>query len=117
MISAREIKERLNGEKDPLLYLDGELARSINLLGSRCEIIQDAISLYNDRADKNDQIDMQKIKEELKNIGEVYFEINTYLKVRKEQVKNQQRAEQLDKALVKRQKWMEQKQKGSGRKE
>jgi hypothetical protein len=109
LISAREIKERLNVEKDPLQYLDEELARSINLLGNRCEKIQDTISIYNNRADKNDQIDMQKIKEELKNLGELYFEINNYLKVRKEQVKNQQRAGQLKIALEKRQKWMEQK--------
>lgn len=101
----------MDDEKDPLQYLDGELARCIDLLGKRCENIQDTISIYKQRADENDQFDLPKVKEELKNIGELYFEISLYLKVRKEQVKNQKRAEQLNKALVKRQQWMEQKSK------
>jgi hypothetical protein len=113
MITTQQIKERLTDEKDPLRYLDGEVARCASLMGGRCQTIQDTIAIYDHRADESDQIDMPKIKEELKSIGELYFEINTYLKVRKEQVKNQKRAEQLNKARVKHQQWVEQRQKGS----
>jgi hypothetical protein len=108
LATARQIKERMGEEKDPLQYLDGELARCIGLLGDRCEDIRDTISIYKQRPDEIDQFDLQKVKEELKNIGELYFEISLYLKVRKEQVKNQKRAGQLDKALARRQQWMEQ---------
>jgi hypothetical protein len=108
LATARQIKERMGEEKDPLQYLDGELARCIGLLGDRCEDIQDTISIYKQRPDEIDQFDLQKVKEELKNIGELYFEISLYLKVRKEQVKNQKRVGQLDKALARRQQWMEQ---------
>ena len=48
------------------------------------------------------QIDMQTIKEELKNIGELYFEINSYLKIQTEQVKNQKRPDNLNWAMAKR---------------
>lgn len=108
MITARQIQEKLAEEKDPLLYLDGELSRCANLMGDRCDNIRDTISSYNHRASEDELIDLQKIKGELKNLGELYLEINTYLKARKAQVKNQKRAAQLNKALAKRQQWMEQ---------
>jgi hypothetical protein len=108
MITARQIKEKLNNEKDPLRYLDGEISRNINQMGDRCGAIRDLITTYNHRENEDDQIDMQKIKEELMKAGELYFEANQYLKVRKEQVKQQKRTQQLNKALAKRQKLMEQ---------
>ena len=111
MITAQQIKERLGDEKDPLQYIDGEIARCANQMGNRCGNIQDTIAIYNHRVNENDQFDLQKIKEDLKNIGELYYDINSYLKVRKEQVKQQKRAEQLNNALAKRQNLIEQKNK------
>jgi hypothetical protein len=111
MVTTQQIKERLKDEKDPLQYLDGEIARCANQLGNQCGNIQETISIYNNRVDKNDEFDLQKIKEELINIGELYYDINSYQKVRKDQVKQQKRAEQLNNALAKRQKLIEQKNK------
>lgn len=101
MITAQQIKERLNDEKEPLRYIDGEVARCANQMSDRCENVQKIISIYGHRVNENDQLDLQAIKEELKKIGELYMDINQYLKVRKEQVKHQKRAEQVNKALVK----------------
>jgi len=109
MITAQQIKERLKDEKDPLQYIDGEIARCANQMSDRCQNVQDTIAIYNHRVDENEQFDLEKVKEELKNIGGLYMEINSYLKVRKEQVKNQKRTEQLNKAQIKRQKWIEEK--------
>lgn len=114
MITARHIKERLDDEKDPLRYIDEELARYVSQMGDRCENIQDTIAIYNKRANENEQFDLQKIKEDLIKIGELYHDINLYLKIRKEQVKHQKRTEQVNKAQVKHQKWIEDKQQGSG---
>jgi hypothetical protein len=111
MITAQQIKERLIEEKDPLQYIDGEVARRANQMGNRCGNIQDVISIYNQRVNENDQFDLPKIKDDLMKMGELYFEINTYLKVRKEQVKNQMRSEQVNKAMVKRKQCIEQKNK------
>jgi len=109
MITAQHIKERLEVEKDPLQYIDEEIARRVNLMGARCENVQDIISIYNHRENKDEQFGLQLVKEEFKNIGELYIEINLYQKARKEQVKQQKRNEQLNKAKVKHQKWVEQK--------
>lgn len=106
MVTQRQIEERLHDEKDPLQYIDGEVARCISQMGNRCENIQDVISIYNHRVDENDPIDMQKIKEELIKLGELYYEVNLYLKVRKEQVKRQKRIELINKAQVKHQEWI-----------
>ena len=111
MITVQQIKERLVDEKDPLQYIDGEIARCANQMGDRCRNVQDTISAYNHRVNENEQFDLEKIKEELKNVGDMYMEINSYLKVRKEQVKHQKRTEQLNKAQVKHQKWIEDKNK------
>lgn len=102
MITTQQIKERLGNEKDPIKYIDGEVARCAEQMANQCGNIQSAISIYTHRANENEPFELENIKEDLKNLGELYFEINSYLKVRKEQVKNQKRAEQLNKALAKR---------------
>jgi hypothetical protein len=107
MITATQIKDRLGKEKDPLQYIDGEISSCVNQMGDRCANIQGTISIYNNRVNKNEQIDMQKIKEDLIKMGEMYYEINLYLKVRKEQIKHQKRAEQVNRALAKKQKRIE----------
>jgi hypothetical protein len=109
MITAQQVKERLKDEKDPLQYLDGEIARCASLMGHQCEKVRETISIYNHRADEDDQFDLQKVKEDLMKIGEAYGEISIFLKIRKEQVKQQKRTEHLNKELVKHQKWIEQK--------
>ncbi len=113
MITVQQLKERLDKEKDPVKYIDGEIARCASQMGDRCQNVQDLIAAYNHRANENEPFDLQKVKEEFKNAGELYMEINSYLKVRKEQVKQQKRTEQLNKALVKRQECIEQKNKKS----
>ncbi|MGA9141082.1 MAG: hypothetical protein WBZ29_12705 [Methanocella sp.] len=109
MITTEQIKERLKNEKDPIQYLDREVALCANLMGARCQNVQDMISAYNHRVDENEPFDLEKIKEELKNMGDMYMEINSYLKVRKERVKQQKRTEQVNKAMVKRREWIEEK--------
>jgi|AGTN01.1.fsa_nt_gi hypothetical protein len=104
MITAQQIKARLETEKDPLQYIDEEVSRCASQMGDHCQIVQDVISTYNNRTDRDEQLDFGKVKEELKNVGDLYGDINAYLKVRKEQVKIQKRAEQVSKALAKRQK-------------
>jgi hypothetical protein len=111
MITTEQIKERLHDKKDPIQYLDGEISRCANVMGDRCQNVQDMISAYDHRVNENEPFDLEKIKEELKNMGDMYMEINSYLKVRKEQVKQQKRTEQVNKAMVKREKWIEQKNK------
>lgn len=106
MINAEQIKARLRDEKDPLQYLDGELSVRIDRLGELCGNIQDTISAYMGRTNKDDPFDLDTVKEELKNMGELYFEINTFSRVRTQQVKNRKRADQLSKALDKRQRWL-----------
>jgi hypothetical protein len=109
MITAQQIKEKLAIEKDPLQYIDGEIARHACQMEEQCGFIKDILSDYNHRVNENDEIDMQKLKEDLIKTGELYWELNLYVKARKEQVKRQKRAEQLNKALVKRQKSVDQK--------
>jgi hypothetical protein len=109
MINVQQIKQILVDEKDPIHYLDGEIARCASQMGGLCQNVQDTISIYNHRVNENDQLDLEKIKDELKNIGGLYIDINSYVKVRKEQVKNQKRLEQVNIAQAKRQKWIEQK--------
>ncbi len=104
MITAQQIKARLESEKDPVRYIDEEVSRCASRMGDHCQIVQDVISTYNNRADMDEQFDLGKVKEELKNVGDLYMDINAYLKVRKEQVKIQKRAEQVNKALSRRQK-------------
>ncbi len=104
MITAQQIKERLTGEKDPLRYIDGAVARCTGQMSDRCENIQRILTIYNQQADKSDPFELQDIKEDLMKMGELYFEINTYLKVRKEAVQHQKKADQVSKALAKRQK-------------
>jgi hypothetical protein len=111
MITVQQIKERLKDEKDPVQYLDREISRCASQMGGRCQNVQDMIAAYDHRANENVPFDLEKIKEELKNMGDMYMEINSYLKVRKEQVKQQKRTEQVNKAMVKREKWIEQKNK------
>lgn len=113
MITAQHIKERLEAEKDPLQYIDEEISRRVSHMGGRCENVQDIISIYNHRENKDEQFDLQLVKEEFKNIGELYIEINLYQKARKAQVKQQKRSEQLNKAQAKHQKWIENNQNSS----
>jgi hypothetical protein len=102
MITARHVNERLSEEKEPVQYIDGEVARRLDQMSSRFENIQETIAAFNNREDKNDPFDLQYIKDDLRNAMEMYTEINVYLKVRKEQVKRRKRAENLSKAQVKR---------------
>jgi GT2 family glycosyltransferase len=111
MITAQHIKERLEAEKYPLQYIDDEISRRVNLMGGRCENVQDIIAIYNHRENKDEQFDLQPVKEEFKNIGELYIEINLFQKARKAQVKQQKRNERLNKAQAKHQIWIEQKNK------
>ncbi|HUL62518.1 MAG TPA: hypothetical protein VLT35_05600 [Methanocella sp.] len=108
MITAQHIKDRLAVEKDPIRYVDDEVSRHINEMGDWCKMIQDAISTYNNREDKNEQFDLPRIKEEMIKMGELYYEIGLYLKARKELIKNQKRSEQVNKAQARHQKWVEQ---------
>jgi hypothetical protein len=112
MITSQQVKERLKDEKDPLQYLDGEIARCADLMGHHCGKVQETISIYKNRANTNDQFDLQKVKDDLMMIGEAYGEISTFLKIRKELVKQQKRSEHLNKELVKHQKWIDQKRAG-----
>jgi hypothetical protein len=108
MITAEQIRERLEAEKDPLQYIDAEVAGYLDQMGAQCQSVQDTISAHGHRADESDQIDMGKIKEDLVKIGELYYTVNTYLKVRKEQAINRKRNEKLNRALQKREQWIEQ---------
>ncbi|OPY30961.1 MAG: hypothetical protein A4E28_00051 [Methanocella sp. PtaU1.Bin125] len=111
MITAEHIRERLEAEKDPLQYIDGEIARRVNLMGDRCGNVQEIIALYNHRENKDDQFDLRLVKEEFRSVGELYIEINLFQKARKAQVKQLKRNEQLNRAKAKRREWAERKNK------
>ena len=102
MQTAQQIKVKLTGEKDPLHYIDNEIARCANQMSDDCEKVQATIAAYTGRANADELIDIQKLKEELLSIGEMYGEMASYLKVRKAEAKRLKRAEQLNKALAKR---------------
>ena len=76
-------------------------------MGEHCQNVQGTIASYGHRANEDDPLDLQTVKEELKKIGELYYEINLYQKVRKEQVKRQKQSEQLKKAQAEHQQWIE----------
>ncbi len=102
MITARHVNEKIAGEKDPVGYIDEEVARCLDQMSGQFESIRETISAFNDREDKNEPFDLQYIKDDLRIAMERYTEINVYLKVRKEQVKRRKRAENFSKAQVKR---------------
>lgn len=107
MITAVHIRERLEVEKDPLQYIDDEIARRVDLMGGRCENVQGIIAAYNHRENKEDQFDLRLVKEEFRSVGELYIEINLFQKARKAQVKQLKRNEQLNRAKAKHREWAE----------
>lgn len=101
MITARHIKDRLATEKDPIKYIDGEVARCVSQMATECESVRGTLSGYGQRAGDDDPVDMHKLKEDLVKMGELYYEINLYIKARKEEIKHQKRSQQVKKALAK----------------
>lgn len=104
MITAQQIKEKVTGEKDPVGYIDGEIARCASQMSDDCEKVQETLAAYSNRANKDDQINMEKLKDELMNVGRIYGELIAYTKVRKQEVTRLKRAAQVNTALGKRQK-------------
>jgi hypothetical protein len=104
MITAQQIREKLQGEKDPLGYIDGEIARCAGKMSDDCENVQDTLAAYTGRTNKDEQIDIQKLKDELMSVGLMYGELIAYTKVRKQEATRLKRAEQVNKAMVRRQK-------------
>lgn len=109
MITREHIRERLENQKEPLPYIDEEISRRLDLMSGQCQNVQDIIRAYSQRENRDEQFDLQRVKDEFRTVGELYIEINLLQKARKELVKRQKRSEQLSNAQAKHKKWVEKK--------
>ncbi|WP_424357033.1 hypothetical protein [Methanocella sp. MCL-LM] len=107
MITAGQIKEKLVEEKDPIKYIDAEIDQCLGVWESQFDKIKETISAYRNRPDESLPFDLKDVKEDFRQIGEMYGEISAYLKVRKAELKRLKQAENVRKAQLKRQEWLE----------
>ena len=107
MITAGQIKEKLADEKDPVKYIDAEIDQCLGVWESQFDKIKDTISTYRNRPDESVPFDLKDVKDDFRQIGEMYGEISTYLKVRKAELKRLKQEENVKKAQLKRQEWLE----------